>query len=109
MLPAYQVHVATAAAAIALVSALLLALTGFAPEGKIKLTEDADADDPFNVTRPEDVVDGEPLNERGFWVKVRHFAVDATNVAKLMPSTSGATPEACNDNHPCRHFGTANR
>lgn len=64
-------HVAAALAASTLCSATFLFFTGFAPEGKIKLVEDADASDPFNVTHPEDVVDGEPLDERAFWVKVR--------------------------------------
>jgi hypothetical protein len=42
-------------------------------EGRIRLSETTEAleHDPFNVTTPEDVVDGEPIDEEGFWRKVR--------------------------------------
>jgi hypothetical protein len=40
--------------------------------------------DPFDIIKPEDVVDGEPVNEREFWRNVRetefllffHFSID---------------------------------
>jgi hypothetical protein len=28
--------------------------------------------DPFDVTSPEDIIDGEPIDETSFWLKVRH-------------------------------------
>jgi hypothetical protein len=42
-------------------------------EGKLQLPIHADGDDrplehdPFDVTKPEDVVDGYPIDEEGFW------------------------------------------
>lgn len=33
--------------------------------------------DPFVVTRPEDFVDGEPIDEENFWVKVSNVIVTA--------------------------------
>jgi hypothetical protein len=71
-MPAYQLPLAGALAGGALVSATTLLFVGFGTDdGKIKLPdEDADPDDPFNVTRAEDIIDGEPIDERGFWVKV---------------------------------------
>ncbi len=46
-------------------------------EGKLQLPIHADGDDrllghdPFDVTKPEDVVDGYPIDEEGFWNRVR--------------------------------------
>ncbi|VDB91250.1 unnamed protein product [Peniophora sp. CBMAI 1063] len=41
--------------------------------GEIKLPETADhlEHDPFNVTTPEDVEDGQPINEAAFWARIR--------------------------------------
>ena len=45
-------------------------------KGKIKLpihTEDDDEPhlpDPFDVTKPEDLIDGYPIDEQAFWVRV---------------------------------------
>ncbi|KAI0034681.1 P-loop containing nucleoside triphosphate hydrolase protein [Vararia minispora EC-137] len=62
----------------ALVSLALLWLSG-PSVGKIRLPETTRAleHDPFNVTVPEDVVDGEPTDERAFWtnVRIRKFAL----------------------------------
>ena len=44
--------------------------------GDIKLPETADhlEHDAFNVTTPEDVEDGQPIDEAGFWARVgRHL------------------------------------
>jgi hypothetical protein len=45
-------------------------------EGKIKLpthTDDQEHEhDPFDVTTPEDVVEGYPLQEEAFWAQVRY-------------------------------------
>jgi hypothetical protein len=40
-------------------------------EGKIKLPHtEQDEFDPFDVTRPEDLVDGYPIDEQAFWFRV---------------------------------------
>ena len=43
--------------------------------GEIKLPETADhlEHDPFNVTTPEDVEDGQPIDEAGFWARVSFY------------------------------------
>ncbi|KAI0062503.1 ATP-binding cassette transporter [Artomyces pyxidatus] len=68
------------ATAIALASSAVLSLAFFwllkPREGKLKLPitaegeDDAPAHDPFDTTRPEDVIDGEPINEEGFWARI---------------------------------------
>ena len=42
--------------------------------GDIKLPETADhlEHDAFNVTTPEDIEDGQPIDEAGFWARVGH-------------------------------------
>ena len=68
----YQLPVAVALAASGLFSAGLLLVTKPA-EGKVKLPDyiaDGTSQDPFDVTKPEDIVDGEPVNEANFWARV---------------------------------------
>jgi hypothetical protein len=36
----------------------------------VSLAGDVNHDDPFNVTKPEDFIDGEPIDEDAFWFKV---------------------------------------
>jgi len=66
------------------VSCLVLWFTMRAKDGGVKLpvhvgeevTRNADAggylsgDDPFDVTKPEDIIDGYPIDEDGFWERV---------------------------------------
>ncbi|THH26392.1 hypothetical protein EUX98_g7797 [Antrodiella citrinella] len=74
----FQLPVAAALAASAVCSLGVFALSG-SKEGKIRLptTTAYDADsgeplkDPFDVTKPADWVDGEPLDEVTFWSRMR--------------------------------------
>ena len=77
-MPVYQLHVAVALSVALLGSAALFAFqsTGTnADEGKNTLpTLEGDeglARDPYDVTKPEDLVDGKPLDEERFWKRVR--------------------------------------
>ncbi|KAF9225872.1 multidrug resistance-associated ABC transporter [Gyrodon lividus] len=74
-MPQYQLPIAVILAATAVGSVVLLYLTR-PQEAKIQLPTHGEQDeslvcDPFDVTRPEDVVDGSPINEETFWDKVR--------------------------------------
>lgn len=70
----YQLPVSIALLALAVFSALLLIVTR-SKEGKIKLPEEDDDEgtsvhDPFDITTPEDLVDGEPVGALRFWKRV---------------------------------------
>ncbi|CAL1699089.1 unnamed protein product [Somion occarium] len=76
-MPLYQLPVAIALSVSASCSAAWL-LSSNPDDGKIHLPtlvgQDEDGqplDDPFDVTRPDDLVDGEPLDEERFWSKMR--------------------------------------
>ena len=80
-MPPFQLPVAIALAASGLVSLAVFWLMR-PKEGKIQLpivSDDLDEPysqkDPFDVTRPEDVVDGEPIDEAGFWARVRSIFI----------------------------------
>ena len=54
---------------------LSLAFRGLSERGKIALPIILDGPlesrpDPFDVTSPEDIIDGEPIDEASFWVNV---------------------------------------
>ncbi|GJE85249.1 multidrug resistance-associated ABC transporter [Phanerochaete sordida] len=69
----FQLPVAIALGAAALCSAVTFALSK-PDEGKVQLPEivrDATKEDPFDVTRPEDIIDGEPVEEEKFWSRMR--------------------------------------
>ncbi|PCH35119.1 multidrug resistance-associated ABC transporter [Wolfiporia cocos MD-104 SS10] len=72
-MPQYQLEVAIALAVSAGCS--LLTFLAMRPrEGKIQLPVDDDdvlQRDPFNVTKPEDLIDGTPVNEEAFWFRAR--------------------------------------
>jgi hypothetical protein len=78
VMPAHQLGIATALGVGALGSLLLHlfgARHGTSNQGKIRL-EDENGDgqaDPFDVTKPEDLHDGDPIDDRGFWIKVRYI------------------------------------
>ncbi|TDL25136.1 multidrug resistance-associated ABC transporter [Rickenella mellea] len=76
-MPAYQFESAIFLVSCAAVSLLVFVLSR-PQDGSIKLPtfeEDAEGSfelageksDPFNVTKPEDLVDGQPIDEKGFW------------------------------------------
>lgn len=79
-MPAFQFPIAIALVASAASSFALFAFTR-PSEGQIQLptyqydqsddlapTEELDGEkDPFDVTRPEDIIDGDPIDEERFW------------------------------------------
>ncbi|PIL23137.1 ATP-binding cassette transporter [Ganoderma sinense ZZ0214-1] len=76
-MPAYQLHVAVALFVTLLGSAALFAFqtaTAKSDEGKNALPTLEDDEglqrDPFDVTKPEDLVDGKPLDEERFWKRM---------------------------------------
>ncbi|KAI6116284.1 ABC transporter type 1, transmembrane domain-containing protein [Pisolithus sp. B1] len=80
-MPEYQLPIAGALAVTA-VGSLVLLLRRPQDEGKIQLPthgEDNDSllHDPFDVTKPEDVTDGYPIDEEKFWSKARLWKVVA--------------------------------
>lgn len=73
-MPQYQLEVAVALAVSATCS-LSVFLLSKSNEGKISLHTEPEEDlvkDPFDVTKPEDFVDGTPVNGEQFWQKVRY-------------------------------------
>lgn len=72
-MPQYQQPIAAILAATGVGSLLVLCLTR-PQQPKIQLPASCEQDeallrDPFDVTRPEDLVDGYPINEVAFWNK----------------------------------------
>lgn len=71
-----QLAISTGLVVVASFSALAKVLLRH-KEGEIKLPLSQNADtaalehDPFDVATPEDVIDGYPLDEEDFWIKVR--------------------------------------
>lgn len=75
-MPQYQLEVAVLLAASVVCSVVIFYLTR-ATDGQIKLAVEHDdgyehgtQPDPFDVSTPEDMVDGYPIDEHAFWVKV---------------------------------------
>ena len=80
-MPKYQLPIAIALVVWVVFSALLLWIQK-SHEGNIKLPLHTDGEgggiyeqDPFDVTTPVDVMDGEPINEQAFWARVRSVIV----------------------------------
>ena len=74
-MPQYQLHVAIALA-VTLVGSFTAYVYSGSKSRKDALPtfvegEEGLARDPFDVTKPEDFVDGAPVNEDGFWKQVR--------------------------------------
>lgn len=72
-MPQYQLLVAAILAAAGVGSILVLYFTS-SRQPKVQLSTSGEQDesllrDPFDVTRPEDLIDGYPINEEGFWNK----------------------------------------
>ncbi|KAH8087167.1 multidrug resistance-associated ABC transporter [Cristinia sonorae] len=88
-MPDFQLPVAVTLATSAVCSLGLYALSG-SKEGKIRLptaTQDAGEEplkDPFDVTKPEDIVDGVPLDEEAFWARMRLRKVILASVFALI-------------------------
>ena len=76
-MPAYQLHVAVALGVALLVSAVTYVLDGVRTHEKQNTLvvpvegEEGLSRDPFDVTEPEDLVDGQPVDEERFWNRVR--------------------------------------
>lgn len=76
-MPKYQLPIAIVLIICAVFSAVILRLRNN-EEGKIRLPVHLDGEqdggferDPFEVTTPADVMDGEPVDEQAFWARVR--------------------------------------
>ncbi|EJC98304.1 multidrug resistance-associated ABC transporter [Fomitiporia mediterranea MF3/22] len=91
-MPRYQLEVAIVLCCSALLSAAVFALQRRPKEGAIKLPlyDDGEligateSDDPFNVTKPEDVIDGYPIREEEFWRKIRIRKLLSTGVTAAL-------------------------
>ena len=72
-MPQFQLLVAILLAVSAVCSLVVFYLTQ-PKRGQIKLHdggyEGEIQSDPFDITEPEDTIDGHPLDEQGFWFKV---------------------------------------
>ncbi|KAJ7512914.1 multidrug resistance-associated ABC transporter [Mycena galericulata] len=70
-MPLYQLGIAVALAITAFGSSIFFYLNR-PKEGKIQLPIHSEAveEDPFDVTKPEDVIDGYPIEGEAFWVRV---------------------------------------
>ncbi|KAI0806225.1 multidrug resistance-associated ABC transporter [Irpex lacteus] len=70
----YQLPAAVFLAASGLFSAGLSLLSKPTTDGKVQLPDyisDSTSKDPFDVAKPEDIVDGNPVNEANFWARMR--------------------------------------
>lgn len=75
LMPLFQLPIAVTLASGALLSLAVRCLSA-SKWGKIALPVTLDDPleprrDPFDVTSPEDIIDGEPINESSFWLNVR--------------------------------------
>ena len=88
-MPHFQLEVVVALLACSLLSAVSIVFSS-PDEGKIKLphfAEDSALQDPFDVTKPEDIVDGEPVDEANFWAKASTTLCCPMNIGRSHPST----------------------
>jgi hypothetical protein len=74
-MPLFQLHVAVTLASSAFLSVAFRSFSASKP-GKIALPITSESPlepqhDPFDVTTPEDIIDGEPVDETSFWANVR--------------------------------------
>lgn len=87
-MPPYQLHVAIAQAASAAGSLAAFTLaTSQGGKNALPTSSDGEEDlsrDPFNVTKPEDFVDGTPIDEDHFWARVR--LLSCTRDMSLIPN-----------------------
>jgi hypothetical protein len=78
-MPLFQFPVAITLATSALLSLVLFGWSTL-KQGGIALPIASDGPlesrhDPFDVTSPEDIIDGEPIDEAKFWVNVRSVII----------------------------------
>ncbi|KAG1862050.1 multidrug resistance-associated ABC transporter [Suillus subalutaceus] len=79
-MPPYQLLLAEVLFGATVISGFALFLVRQSQQQKISLpttqdaslTGDLNQDDPFNVTKPEDFINGEPIDEDAFWLKMRN-------------------------------------
>lgn len=78
----YQLHFAVTLTLSAIGSAATFYLVNRNQNGKIKLTDDTAAGpDPFDITQPDDFVDGFPIEETEFWAQVRCTSLQTLRTA----------------------------
>jgi hypothetical protein len=75
-MPVFQAPVAVILASSALLSLAVRSYSA-SKRGEIALPVTSNDSleprrDPFDVTSPEDIIDGEPIDEASFWLKVMH-------------------------------------
>lgn len=74
-MPLFQLPVAVTLASSAFLSLTFRGLSASKRGGiALPVTSDSSLEprrDPFDVTSPEDIVDGEPVDETTFWINVR--------------------------------------
>ena len=72
-MPHFQLLISIALVVSVVISVLVFYLTR-TKEGKIQLptavADELNERDVFDVTRPEDVTDGYPIDEESFWIRV---------------------------------------
>ncbi|KZT01063.1 multidrug resistance-associated ABC transporter [Laetiporus sulphureus 93-53] len=71
-MPPYQLPVAITLAGAAACSLIVFLI--FRPKGgkiQLPISEEVPERDPFDVTKPEDRIDGYPVNEEAFWYRMR--------------------------------------
>ena len=77
-MPQFEFEIGIFLLCCALVSIAVFLFESLSQEGKLKLPthgEDflnvaLEIDDPFDVTKPEDIIDGDPIRENEFWAAV---------------------------------------
>ncbi|KAH7910130.1 hypothetical protein BJ138DRAFT_1127138 [Hygrophoropsis aurantiaca] len=87
-MPAFQLPVTVALAAVAVGSFLTLLLTR-PKDGKIKLPTHPESElevnhDPFDLTTTDDVIDGYPIDEDAFWIKARLWKLLTSAILALV-------------------------
>ena len=110
-MPSFQLSVAVTLASSALLS---FAVRGFSASKRGKIALPAALNDPlehrhdpFDVTAPEDIIDGEPIDETRFWLNVRPFIRTLAH-SVLYSSLDEATRDTSNHS-PCRCRVSTNR
>ena len=81
-MPALQLPFDIILCCSALVSAAVFAYEARPKDRQVQLPtyddgEREHVDDPFDVTKPEDIIDGYPIREEEFWAKVRSLTSEA--------------------------------
>src|SRR5712675_2907945 len=96
----FQLPVAVALASSAFLS--LLSFRGLSGSKQIALPVTPDGPweqprrDPFDVTSPEDIIDGEPIDENGFWVHVCFvIRIQRSSVSFFLDEATRDTPCHC--------------